>query len=446
MSERISTEPTETLNVNEIIRNQIMGSYESRLTPLKTALEETRRDEDPHKPRGAVVVSLWEQDDSLLTTKMFKRSLEELLNQAKKSEIDLDFFIVANNGGGSSAELGSQLKASVCSKIEELGGQVTKASTTRPEGLIDATTPWDLELPVGRSNPAEPGSNRFFLVEQEKDVVNKGKLRAVRDASTALSKAILEKGYAPDFIFQMDAETILEYRDPILAEAVPPFKAMYNQLTRGNKVAVGTKDRFAIMDPKTGEPLATPVGSAQKGYELTNTAKNFITLPGGALMAKTENYLAAMPVIAEVTPSMGVEDYMFTKMLREEAKQNGQNFEEDTAKSMAIITHLNRTPEGWREALQQMRNWKTHALAADEIFPDHPYNQESIHRYTFLVVTQRVSEALKLGPEHVAQLIRDIATMPAAMELLSDQVAADIFTKSGGITWTAGSALTLKRL
>lgn len=432
----------------EIVKETIMKTYTAGKFVLGKALTKNRalaresviangKEGGEIQPRGVVVVSLWEEDGSLLTTKMFKRSVTELISQAEKDHMNLDIFVIANNGGGATPELGQKMRREI---ILALSGNsniesVTPITTLRPEGDIDATVPW--EVPLDLSTHHITGDlDRVFIINQEYNDLNRGKLRGLRDVSSFLAGQILDNGYAPDFIFQMDAETILEYKDPKFDGGISPLKAMYNRLVRQGKTAVGTKDRFSVMDPETGKPLDVPYGSAQRGYELTNAPDRFITLPGGALTATPESYLAAMIAISRETPSLGVEDYMYTKILRTSAKEEKVPFE-DVSDSLGIITHLNRTPSNWRQSIDQMAKWRSHARAVDKIFPDEPYNTEPFLRYAAAVVHSRIKDAFKKGPKHLFRLLADIREIPGVVDFLNDGTSADIFDTKRPIKWTA---------
>jgi hypothetical protein len=444
MSKKETTPSTsETQNHNETLRTNIMEIYHNGVIVLEKTLEKNKKeqqklDEKALKPRGTVVVSLYEEDKSLLTAKMFEHSLKDLINQAQQSGLELDVLIVANNGGGSTPEVGSLMSSKVLADIGNIPEfeSVTKVKTSRPNvESLDASTPWEISRNIKDVKKSAAG-NRVLYIEQEFNSLNKGKIRAIRDISNYLTNQILENGYTPDFIFQMDAETILKYKDKKLENSIAPLKVLYNQISRGGKIAAGTKDKFAIMDPDSGLPLDKPIGSAQKGFEATNTPDKFISLPGGALMSKPANYIAGMVAISRETPSMGVEDYMFTKLLREDATEQGQGFE-NVAESVGLITHLNRTPENWRQAIKQMANWRKHARAADDIFPGNPYNTESIVKYVALVIEARFKDALDGGTKHLYKLIRDVQDLPYVMEFINDENAPDIANKNEGVSWTS---------
>lgn len=435
----IETNPSAFLNPTPVektcpekIKEKLMSLFHQRMEDIGSALASSREDETGKtRPRGVIAMSLWEQDNTMLTTKMAKHSLSDILKQAEASGIDLDVIIIANNGGSATPELGSKMRNTLQGFVEEKLGTVVLTKTSRPDGKVKATSPWDLELKLDKIKTDSQSRNRVIIVNQPFDPLNKGKLRGIRDVANALAHEITDRGYAPDFVFQMDAETRLMYSPKSGLKGkegmIPPLKAMWNQLCRGDKIGVGTKDRFAVMDPETGEPLLdVPVGSAQKGFELTNTPENFIALPGGAMMVKPEYYVAGMSAIAETVPSVGVEDYMFTKLLREEMRQTGKKFKEK-AKTMGIIKHINRTPRDWRAAIYQMSLWRKHARAVDEIFPEDPYNTEPLPRYAWLVVTQRFKDALQKGPRHLRRLLQDLYEFPEVLKLLLSDESADIF-------------------
>lgn len=434
----------ESLSPHEQAHDQIMSIFTQKLSALKQALETNPSKEKSGKLKGAVILSFWEEDGTLLTAKMLSHSLADLLQQARESGMDLDIFLIANNGGGANPKIADAANRHILDFAQNNFGQIdniTKIETEIPQGEVTgAATPWNIPLNLA-DLPDSPNGVRLVFVKQSANSLNKGKIRSLRDITHFLEGEILSHHYAPDFIFQMDAETILKYSKPNLANVFPPLKAMYNQLQRRNLVALGTKDRFAVMDPETGLPLNTPIGSAQKGFESTNTPDKFISLPGGALMSKPEFYLAGMSAICTVTPSMGVEDYLYTKILQEYAKQKGASFE-SIAKSLGIITHLNRTPKDWRQAIKQMVNWRQHALAADQIFPGDPYNTEALLVYIGLVVKARIEDAKTKGPEHLLKLIRDVQDLPYLQGIFSHKTSADIFNTSTGVEWTSSSAAT----
>ncbi len=433
----------ETQHSTETLRASIIDTYHNGLAVLEDALGRNKKeshlsDETERKPRGTVVVSLYEEDESLLTAHMFKHSITELVKQAGQAGLALDVIIVANNGGGATPEVGRLMGNKVMETINSIPefGEITHVSTIRPNvEAIDAATPWKIPANIADAQKSSK-DHRIIYIEQGFDKLNKGKIRALRDVANFLCEQIIDEGYSPDFVFQMDAETILKYNDKRLEGSIPPLKVLYNQISRGGKIAAGTKDKFAIMDPETGLPLATPVGSSQKGYEATNSADKFVTLPGGALMARPAPYSAGMVAISRHTPSMGVEDYMLTKLLRADAKARGQELE-DVAVSVGQITHLNRTPRDWKQAIRQMANWRSHARAADEIFPGDPYNTEPIGRYVALVVAARFQDALAGGPTHLLKLIRDVQDLPAVRAFIYDEAVPDISNKQQGVSWTS---------
>lgn len=80
----------------EIVKAAIMETYTEGVKVLGEALESNRKrlkDEVPVdeligiQPRGAVIVALWEEDDSMLTAKMFRHSIADLIHQAESADI-----------------------------------------------------------------------------------------------------------------------------------------------------------------------------------------------------------------------------------------------------------------------------------------------------------------------------------------------------------------------
>jgi hypothetical protein len=341
------------------IKNLLMARFYENLATLVAAWNQNRAQQIEAKikeeglertqPLITVIVSVWEESDEMISSKMLEHSLAELVAQAQRSGLSLDIIVVANNGGGATPELGHQMRERLHNSLPEKLGleEVIDLETQKPENEFDATTPWPLEIATDESERGN--GNRLFFVTQPFDEVNAGKIRALRDVTNALTTEIVQEGYAPDAIFQMDAETILEYNKPLLRDAdpedtVPPLKALFNGVTRGGYLAVGTKDRFEAMDPETGRPLRVPRESAQEGYMLANQ-RNFITLPGGALMIRPPHYIAGIKAISETTPGAGTEDYMLTKMLRDiDPGDDKEGFV--TATSLHIVSHLNRCPQG----------------------------------------------------------------------------------------------------
>ncbi|OGK15714.1 hypothetical protein A2774_00520 [Candidatus Roizmanbacteria bacterium RIFCSPHIGHO2_01_FULL_39_12c] len=277
------------------IRANLIGDYKNNLTALTSALEKNpsqmpvEHSEFPDKrPLVTVVTSLWEETSDMTTMKMFERSIADLVKQAKESGFNLDFIIVANNGGGKTAELGEQLRAKLVEFLKVQKDQLNISNTTaintkQPAGVFNSSTPWDLTLPLVSKFTRSDG-NRIILVDQpftDSNGANAGKIRAVRDVVHALKKSMSDDNYRPDAIFQTDAETILEYSDEKFKGSIPPLKALFNNLKRRKLVAIGTKDRFKVIDSETGSPADVPVGGAQVGFMLTNTRDRLVSLSGG---------------------------------------------------------------------------------------------------------------------------------------------------------------------
>ncbi|MBU0569866.1 hypothetical protein KKB40_03725 [Patescibacteria group bacterium] len=427
----------------ERIRGKLIERYDGHLGEISNVLARSREQALPReKPLLAVVVSLWEETDDLLAAKMFEISLRELKRQADEGGVNLDIFCVANNGGGKTKELGKKMRDRLDKFFASEEESYAKLDTSRPDGETNSATPWNLELPLDSTARSEDG-NRIFFVAQEftgDEGANAGKIRAIRDISSALKMRIVHADYAPDAIFQMDAESDLGYDNPVLQKEaekdnrdwIPPLKALYNNLKRRGLKAVGTKDRFVIIDPETGKSTDTPVGSAQVGYMGVNTRDNFITLPGGALMAEPDVYLAGTLAIAETTPSVGTEDYLFTKILGNRDGSTDGEFQ--SADSMGLITHRNRAKPG-RDSYRQLMKWIKDAKAVDKIFPEHPYKNESLAKYTALVIKSRITNAWeKRDVRFLKQLVEDVRGLPSVAKMLNGTKEADIL--NGAADWS----------
>lgn len=422
------------------VRERIMNTYYNVVDDLNAKIEKNKSEVNPRDPKKVtVVVSLWSEDDGLLANKMFGHSLDDLLNQAAQEDLNLDIIIVANNGGGATEEIGNAAMENLTQMINNNPKiqSTNVVDTIQPEGETDAATPWDIPFDMkGIRKPSD--KNGVLIVRQQHNKLNGGKIRALRDTSKALVDAVSD-GYHTDAILQIDAETILNFRDPALGKInVTPLKVMLNGINRGGLTAVGTKDQFAIMDQETGKPIDKPIGSAQKGYEATN--KGLVTLPGGALMSRPANYIAAMTSLSEHTPLIGTEDYAYTAILRQQAKDTGVPIDH-LVKSIDIIGHLNRTPENWKASIQQMAKWYAHARAVDAIFPDKKYG-EPFHKYVGAVVKARIQDAFDRGDvSRALRLVQDLREIPGAIGFLTGSSFPDITDKGAkGVTWTLNAA------
>lgn len=422
----------------EEVRTSLMGKFGTYLGELGPKITGNRSKEGvlKERPLVTVVVSLWEEDDSMLASKMFSNSLSALQDQAKSSNMDLDFVIVVNNGGGRTEELGKNMTANMGQAVEGRFGvsNFRLVTTSAPDESNNPSVPWKAEIPL--SEPRAEGQSRCFLVVQPFDKLNAGKVRALRDISSSLHREIF-KGYTPDAIFQMDAETILEYQKTHLKLLKSPFRAMYDALKRRDGVvAIGTKDRFDPMDPETGKALGVAMPLAQELYTQINrgTKERFITLPGGAILAEPHYYIAGMEAISTTTPGDVAEDYLFTQMLREYAKDNNHG-EIVKINSLNVITHLNRCPEG-DDAVRQILRWKRQGAAVDQIFPDFKYEDKPLLTYAKLLLKARLKKAAesKDRKEYWARVVADIKSIPGIVEIITDKEIADLI--KGNASWT----------
>jgi len=416
------------------IRANLMSKFQANLNVLHPKIMESKAKEvaPRQRPLVTVAVSLWEEDESLLTGKMFGEALLNLRNQAGNSGIDLDFVIVANNGGGKTEELGNKMISNLEKSLKVSFGQDNyhKINTVNLGQSSDPAIPWSAEIPL--SMPRLSGQDRCFFVAQPRNKSNEGKIRALRDVSHILYDEML-LGYTPDAIFQMDAETILEYKPTHLTLRKQPFRAMYDALKRREGVvAIGVKDRLEVMNPKTGKPLSITRPIAQELITLNNTGKreNFVSLTGGAILAEPDYYVAGMKAITEVTYGNVAEDNMFTQMLREYAKTRN---DQETVKvnSLNAITSLNRSPQG-DAAIQQVLRWREQGNAVDQIFPDLKYNYKPLVKYMRKLFRSRLKAAGGSKSEFLSQAIKDTRNFPGILRIARSKKTRDLLNGKPG--------------
>lgn len=424
---------------------EILSKDKGNETPQSTdSNESTNGDETlKQRPRVAVVVSLWEADKDMLTSKMFGNSIKELVKQADDGEMDLDIIIVINNGGAKEPEIGKNLVESVVNSVSELeiNANHVDLSVSNSTQNNDSRTPLEIPIQDGFYKETKEKGHSCVIVTQPHSPSNQGKTRAMRDASNLLENLVVNQDYKPDAVFQMDAETVLRYNNDSRGESQeddsPPLRKLYNLLKDGGLMAVGTKDEFAIMD-EDGRPTNSPVGSSQFAYMLHNNNPDvLITMPGGALMADPAAYIAGMRTISAALPSVGTEDYAFTKLLRAYASSVGKGIPE-IARSCPDIFHLNRTPRDINKAIAQMVNWRSHARAVDAFFPEDPYEDRELLEYVVDVVIGRLRQASSKGDvRHLLKLLEDVGDIPAVLrKILNSQEIPDIESTKGGSTWT----------
>jgi hypothetical protein len=371
-------------------------------------------DDQFSRPHGLVVCSIWEYDNTLLSAKMFERALAVLIEQSKSAEIDLDFIVVANNGGSSDPAVREELADRLsCLLSEKLPHHRFERLTTSPSDLQDKTVPWKIEADLAspRDLVGETG-HKALLVIQPFHPSNHGKICAIRDVTHFVRDQIINHAYSADFVFQMDAETILKFRQPEHFIENSPFGDLYKFFKTNNYTAVGTRDRFAIFDPETGCPLPKPVGSLQIGWEIMNRGHNLITLPGGALMAKPSSYVSAMIQLANYFPCLVTEDYAYTKLLR-------CLFAEESCFEAFValhpgIEHLNRTPPDAKAALSQLEKWKKQSNAVDHYFPGNDFVPFNIIRAAFLNVVRRIQDIRHYGMSSLLKLFEDLISLPSS--------------------------------
>lgn len=368
------------------------------------------------QPKGVVICSIWEYDDSLLSTKMFGWSLESLISQSTSLDIGLDFIVVINNGGGMEPrireELASQLPMVIREKLPHHTLETVVA--TPPASPLDRTAAWTIHSELFSQRDQERVSaGRVLVVNQPHHASNKGKISSLRDATNFLKKQVINHSYYAEFIFQMDAETILRFSKPPFLRELSPFSTLYSFFAENNYTAVGTRDRFCIFDTSTGLPISSPVGTLQLGWEILNSERSIITLPGGALMAKPSSYVAAMIHLAKSFPSLVTEDYAYTRLLQSSVANTSKS-SYDIIALHPEIEHVNRTPSKTQAALSQIETWRKQTNAIDYYFQGNTFVPMGWLRMSWLIFLRRIYEVRYFGMRSVVKLFKDAICFYAA--------------------------------
>jgi hypothetical protein len=395
---------------------ELVAKFRDYLSQIPTLEKPLRK-----RPLLTVTTHIWEDQENGLTLKIFAQTVSALKKMAENANLDIDWLIILNNGGGKTVEMGQQFTAGSLNLLKDTF-ESQNVNYRDLEGVNQSDDPTiALGFELGFENLSRDTGFKVEVIRQPVSLANVGKIRAIRDSSTALFKHI-QSGYQPDAILQLDVESILTLSKNVENTDFNPLSVLFNNLVRQKLDAVSTKDRFVHFNAETGEALNDPVPSPQLGYELVNTRGNFITLAGGAIMAKPAIYAAGMKAIAELFPCIVPEDYLFTQLLRQEKY---------ALKSLAVVKHLNGAPK--IKPAQQMQRWKAHAAAVDELFPGlKPYKTESFLNYTLLVIKNRLQEAWHGNSKALPALARDVRDLPNTVVIFRKDTAN---LKIGSATW-----------
>lgn len=431
-----SPNPGKEMSSTEI-RTAMMTNFATKIERLAPTLERTRSEIADQRPRPLITafVSLWEENDSMITTKMFGESMVELRRQAQASSIDLDFIIVANNGGGKTAELGQAMTARLRTDLQKTFGRNTyhEATSQPPDASIRATTPWEINIPL--ASKRKEVEDRCFFITQPRHDLNAGQLRAIRDISHLLDNAIMD-GYAPDALFRMDAETILKYRPSSHKFSKEPLRALYDALKRRNKVvAISTKNHFEKINPDTGKPTPAiaPISYASIMEFDRGGRENFISFYGGSILAEPDFYTAGMSAITDVTCGNISDDFPLTQLLRAHA---GTQDPKDAIRvnSTWAISHLNRYPDDPKMQKQQLTRWKEQGNATDRIFPDLKPDLKPSGEFLLRTVRSRKEELRHLDKkDRRRQIAKDVREIPPGLTIALKHKSSDPI--NGRPTW-----------
>ena len=411
--------------------------------------------------RLAVVVSLFEEDESGITAKLFKHTIDALYQQAVLSGLTLDVFIIANNSGGPNDLIAESLEEAVKGEVKVLadkwGYESNKAGQSHlrliqqaePSHAQSATesVPIGLEPLLHEGNQNDPESirgSRFWYIKQARAHQNSGKLRALRDISSELYAQVMEHGYSPDAILQIDAESILEYSElynPLVKRTgIPPLKVLANTMIRKEKTGVGSSDRFERINPVTGTATEEPRPGPHHGFFVEKKGHDEVHfLPGGGMIVRPEVYIAGMKAMTEVVPSIGLEDYTLSKIIMESDAQSTEEVG-DSIMVANLVTHLNRVPAG-KGYIDQLQRWVAGRRAVDQVFPSNSrmQNREAIQRQIRLlrhIVSDRVRHISNGDFRYGKQLIRDLLELPEIATALGTKQVEDIFKEDASWSHT----------
>ena len=379
-------------------------------------------------PHGLVICSIWEYDQSFLSIKMFERALDALIEQSKSMDISLDFIIVINNGGSNCIttreDLGSRLPSLIKEKLPHHLMEI--AETIPPQATLNFNLPWPLHSDLSfRCVDDKRRSGKVIVVKQPHHPSNRGKINALRDVTSFLRDQIVKHGYYADFVYQMDAETILKYRDSSLKREASPFCELYSFFIQNNYTAVGTRDRFVIFDPMNGSPLSKPIGTLQIGWEIVNSKRQLISLSGGAIMAKMSSYVAAITQLSIKFPSLIVEDLAYTRLLQTFCAR--QNLTTDHVIALhPDIEHVNRTPLSANKAFTQIETWVKQSNAVDSYLPGFEFVPMNSFKMSFLIFMRRIREIEAFGLSSILRFIQDMLCMHTAIRITYTRECSDI--------------------
>lgn len=361
---------------------------------------------------------------------MFGEALDALAAQAKPLEINLDFIIVINNGGSHDSDISSELSTKLPALIQEKlpNHCLDVVETRRPETALEGNPPWIFDSDLSReAQLSHRSSGKVILVKQPHHPLNRGKISALRDGVSFLREQILKHGYDADFVFQMDAETILRFRKPPLQREISPFCELYSFFAQNNYAAVGTRDRFFIFDPASGLPLPIPIVTLQVGWEIVNSNRPIISLSGGALMAKTASYVAAIGQLATQFPALITEDlaYTYTRLLQT-LSASQDRFYDDMIALHPDIEHINRTPAMAQPALSQLETWARQSNAVDAYFPGFEFVPMNSIKMSLLIFVRRIAEIREYGISSILRLIEDLINFRTATRIAFTKDCANI--------------------
>ncbi len=276
------------------------------------------------KNRISVVLSVYDGDDLLPHT------FKALVRQIKKAGLHGEIFIVLNRGGGTTANYLNSENAENIKK--DLGlSEVAFTKSTRDHlsktDKDNAKIPGNIQLDSSHMEDRDSNDVKLIVVEQDNIEANAGKIRGLRDAYNFLFDISTRSNFRPEFLFSIDAETILHPRDEetgaVDLENDNSLLSLIKK-TKNGEVIVGAKSEFIPF--KEGKPdwdaeIYVPTAMLNGVHGISPTV-DYVPLSkfgnsedsplsflcGGAILGDYASILGLMRNISTIFPGIRTED------------------------------------------------------------------------------------------------------------------------------------------
>lgn len=258
--------------------------------------------------RIAVVISVFDAKDVL------PRTLKEITELIRESDLGGEIFVVLNYGGGNTIEsLGPSSEAEI-GVDNILWGKTEAIKGTRENGKA---IPRKIKLEKSLSTITKGIS--LVLIKQDKNPDNAGKIRGLRDIYEFLWHQNQKTGYCPQYLLAIDAETRLRYREPRGGRISTGARfGLSHMMTLSNTgtAMVGAKCRLTSYDTNGNPDWKAGVPPMQAVTNILHGKKGYGWLSGGATLGDFGFMVAAMSAISMRFPGLRVEDTMLTAVAK----------------------------------------------------------------------------------------------------------------------------------